>query len=272
MPAPFPFQIDTGPGPRGGDGSWLPGPLVSLGACLVGCLIGCQTGQPPAPRVEHWQAIDDMEYLEVVPRGLGERTRLPMVVFLHGMGDLPRAEWIADDAPGARYILPRAPAPYGQGFSWFPYRVSDGNPDLPRQVEGALSELSALLRVLLRSKPTVGRIVLSGFSQGGILSFGVALRHPELVELAHPVAGFLPEPLWPLSPKPHVRPAPIRAAHGTADPIVPLAPTQRMVAVLARRGFDIELETFEGVGHAVSAPMRELTESLILQGIESAIQ
>ncbi|MDD9943731.1 MAG: dienelactone hydrolase family protein [Myxococcales bacterium] len=226
----------------------------------------------PKPRVEHWQTVAGLEFLEVIPAGPGADARLPMVVFIHGLGDHPQAAWIEPDAPTARYILPRAPQPHGKGFSWFPYRVGTKHPALPSAIEGAIEQLAQLLKHLAHDKPTAGRAVLSGFSQGGILSFGLALRHPQLVGLAHPVSGWLPPSLWPAAPRPKVRNPPIVAAHGTADSIVPLAPTRQMVKTLAARGFDIRLKEFEGIGHGQSEPMKALMEALVDQGIADALR
>lgn len=241
-------------------------------ALLVASVAGCDTFRgllrpQPQPRVEHWQALGDLEYLEVIPKGPGAAARLPMVVIVHGMGDRPRAEWIKPDAPKVRYVMPRGPLPYGDGFSWFRYRVGDANPSLPGEVEAAVGRLAGALRGLLRQKATRGRAVLSGFSQGGILSYGIALRHPGVVELALPVSGWLPESLWPDRPAPGRRQPPIRGSHGTHDRTVPFDPTRRMVRSLKARGFDIDLAAFPGVGHRVSDAMRDRMEKLMLEGI-----
>lgn len=248
--------------------------MARAALAILACVLatgGCDTLRglmrpQPQPRVEHWQALDDLEYLEVIPEGPGAEAELPMVVLVHGMGDRPRADWIKPDAPKVRYVLPRAPLPHGDGFSWFRYRVGDANPSLPGEVQAAVQRLARALRTLLKQKPTRGRVVLSGFSQGGILSYGVALRHPSVVELALPVSGWLPESLWPAKPVGRRQP-PIRGSHGTADTTVPYDPTQRMVTALQARGFDIELEAFPGIGHVVSEAMRQRMEKLMLEGI-----
>ena len=47
-----------------------------------------------------------------------------------------------------------------------------------------------------------GKVVVTGFSQGGMLSYALALHHPELIEYALPISGMLPEVLWPTTPPP----------------------------------------------------------------------
>jgi predicted esterase len=101
-----------------------------------------------------------------------------------------------------------------------------------------------------------------------MLTFALALRHSELVEIAHPISGYLPRALWPAAPSGRV--APIRAAHGTADDIVPFDPTRRMVDALAGRGFDVTLRAFDGVMHTQSPEMALMMGEVIGQGIQRA--
>jgi phospholipase/carboxylesterase len=103
-----------------------------------------------------------------------------------------------------------------------------------------------------------------------MLTFALALRHPELVAIAHPISGYLPRALWPRAPAAGARVAPIRAAHGTADDIVPFAPTHRMVRALSARGFDVTLRSFEGVAHTQSREMAAMMGEVIGRGIHRA--
>ena len=242
---------------------------------LVWALIcfGCHAPKPPRtePLIEEHEAAG-LHYLEVVPVGPDLDEPLPMVVFIHGLGDRPRPEWIEPSAPPARYILPRAPRPYGEGYSWFPYRVGEHDPELDIHIEAATEQLAQMLKVAVQRHPTEGLPVVSGFSQGGILTYGLALRHPELVSAAHPVSGFYPKALWPKHIRAKDENPPIRAAHGTADNIIPYKPTQTMVAVLKKRGFDIALRGFPEVGHQVSSGMREMSDAFIQNSVAEIVQ
>ena len=42
------------------------------------------------------------------------------------------------------------------------------------------------------TRPTEGRALVAGFSQGGMLTFGLALHHPDLFDGAYPIAGWFP--------------------------------------------------------------------------------
>lgn len=236
-------------------------------SCLLLLAAACQA--PPPQRLEPLVAEHDLagvHYVEVVPVTADLSRPLPMVVLIHGLGDKPRASWIVRDAYPARYILPQAPEPYGDGYSWFPYRIGEQNPDLAQHIEAGIELLSGFLREAVRKHPTYGKPIVSGFSQGGILTYGLALQHPAQLSAAHPVAGVLPEELWPEEPLSKSQP-PIRAAHGGADPIIPVEPTVDMVQALAERGFDVRLRRFAQVGHTRSPDMEQMADDFFFQAI-----
>jgi len=104
-----------------------------------------------------------------------------------------------------------------------------------------------------RAPVPMQKVVVTGFSQGGMMSFALAVRHPERVTTALPIGGMLFEELRPEA----AGSTKIRAFHGTIDQVVPLAPTEQAVEALKEQGWDAELTTYEGVGHTVSPGMRK---------------
>jgi phospholipase/carboxylesterase len=224
-----------------------------------------------SPDADGFGRAAGLRYLEIV-RGDRADARLPMVVMIHGMGDRARADWL--DAIGvtqpARFILPEAPDAYGDGYSWFGYKVRGDNPQsaLADSIASATERVARALEVLRAQRPTLGRPIVTGFSQGGMLSFALALRHPELIELAQPISGTLPEPLWPTAKAADDRRPPIRALHGTADEIVPIDGPRGLTAKLQALGYDAKLEEFPDVGHHVSAPMTSRSH----QTLDAALQ
>jgi phospholipase/carboxylesterase len=213
--------------------------------------------EPPAS--DGWGRAEGLSYREFVRGSAAPDQPLPMVIILHGMGDQPGEHWfdaIPIDFP-ARVIMPQAPAPYLGGFSWFTYRVGDNEPHaLGRGIAEAEGRLSRALAALRAERPTLGRPIVTGFSQGGMLSFALAVRHPEQLVLAVPISGTLPAPIWPAARAQNAPNTPIRALHGTTDTVVPFEPTRELVTELARLGFDASLQTFEGVGHTISPEMK----------------
>lgn len=211
-----------------------------------------------APGADGWGTAANLRYLEELRGDASANEALPMIVVLHGLGDRPHPEWIGGLPVPVRLVLPQAPTPYAGGFAWFAYTSADARPgDLAHDIDGATEQLARAIDVLRARRPTRGLVLVTGFSQGGMLSYALALRHPEQVALAVPIAGFLPEPLWPKQHGRDIRYPPIHALHGDADGRVPIALARSLTAHLARLGFDARLDEQHGVAHAITPMMFE---------------
>jgi phospholipase/carboxylesterase len=227
-------------------------------------------GTDSVPGADGFGRAAGIRYLELI-RGAADASQpLPMVVMIHGLGDRPRRELfdlVAVQVP-ARIILPQAPTPIGDGYSWFDYHVGENDPQqLAQGIAAAEARLALALSALRKLRPTVGRPVVAGFSQGGMLSFALALRHPQLVAFAQPISGTLPEPLWPQTPVLAGAFPPIRALHGTADHVVPIDTTRRLVAHLRVLGYDASLIEFAGVDHAITAEMQASVHATLSEAV-----
>jgi phospholipase/carboxylesterase len=225
------------------------GATVAAGPAMA-LLGGCR--QPPAPPVGPRQSTHEgVGFIELFPHGADETA--PLVVAIHGRGDRPEnwvETWTAFPAR-AQIALPRAFDPLGDGFSWFPFREGLSEDQWAAGVASAEARLWKAIAHLAGS--TKRRVVVTGFSQGGILSFAIAARHPDEVVGAFPVAGALPAPL---RPKDHGRTAPTVAFHGTADRMIPFAWGRAAVDSFKDQGNVAELHEYAGVGHAMTAQMR----------------
>jgi phospholipase/carboxylesterase len=218
-----------------------------------------------------------LAYIEVVLGEVDIDASLPMVLMLHGRGDRPRVPGgpFACVTMPMRIIMPRAPDPLGPGYTWLSVRVAQGlTEELSRQLLSRADQLASLLTDVSSRRPTLGRPVVTGFSQGGLLTFALAVTHPHLMASVFPLAGWLPPPLWPSSTEGLPL---IRSVHGADDDTIPAAPTREAVEYLRSRGADVELLEFEGIGHAMSSPMNKqfgswLEQSLREQGPELARQ
>jgi phospholipase/carboxylesterase len=200
-----------------------------------------------------------VHYLEFVTADADPEAELVMIVAIHGLGDQPEhfAELLRGFDRPVRVIVPRALDPSeGGGWSWFPIRARD--PDvmgLATGIDRAANALAPAISTLVERRPTKGKPIVTGFSQGGMLSFYLAVRHSQLFAAAFPVGGWLPPPLWPdgygatgagAPAKP-----PIHAFHGADDLAVKLGPTEAAVAHLRKSGYRVELDVYPEVGHAI---------------------
>ncbi len=218
----------------------------------------------PAPPPAAPDEAAGIAYLVRYTGGARPDATLPLVVAIHGLGDRPERFGLLAGFDGeARVIVPRALHRHGAGFSWFDIAVR-GERDVAAVAAGtraAAGRLAQMIAALRERYPTRGKAIVTGFSQGGMLSFALAVLHPEHIRLALPVAGWLPPPLWPntaegKSTAEGKAAPPIVALHGADDQILPLAPTVEAVSALRRAGVDAQLIEYPGVGHGVSGQMR----------------
>jgi len=203
---------------------------------------------PPSPRVR---------YIERMTGGATTSDAVPLVLAIHGYGDRPESfgRYFERLPVRARLVLPYALFPRdGGGFYWFPLAnfepkaLADGMSDAANALAEMLSEIE-------KTRPLEGKPIVTGFSQGGMLSFSLAVLHPDRVGEAIPVAGMLASPLFPSSwPMGKVAP-PILAFHGDADDIVDIAGDRDTVNALSKVGFSAKLTEYPNVRHAVSADM-----------------
>ena len=198
------------------------------------------------PRRTKYEGVD---FIELFPGDADETA--PLVVAIHGMGDKPD-NWIESwrTFPAkAQIVLPRAFTKYGEGFSWFEFRDGMTDEEFGAEVGGAEEKLWKAIAKLAGDR----RMIVTGFSQGGILSFAIAARHPGPVVYAFPVSGSCPGPLLPKN-KAHA--APLVAFHGTSDNVLAFKWGQGAVNAFKEQGNDATLKVYPGVGHTMTPSMR----------------
>jgi len=232
--------------------------------CLaLGVVLGARVDARPAPG-----SADRLTFIEQVTAGAAPDAKLPMIIAVHGLGDRPErfARLMASFPVPARVIVPRGPTPHGRGYSWFPVRIPvvDDDPAMVTGLTDSARRLAELARHLSQTRPTVGRPIITGFSQGGMASFAVALHHPDAIRAAVPIAGALPTALWRGRGGP-----PIIAIHGDADRVVPYRRGRSLVDALAARGLPARLITLPGVAHRIPPKARSAVYDALAESLPS---
>ncbi len=179
-----------------------------------------------------------------------------MVVAIHGLGATPEnfAPLFENFPEATRILLPRGPMEHGEGYSWFAMAAGT---DRTAQLREAAGRLAKFVEVVSGLRPTTGKPIVTGFSQGGMLSFALALEHSESIGGAIPLAGMIPQSMLDeLQPAKLPRPRMV-ALHGGADPIFGPEGIRRSVNALSAKGIKTELYVYPGVGHQVSNKMRD---------------
>lgn len=178
---------------------------------------------------------------ELLPALVRDSRRL--MVVLHGLGDsMDGYRWLPDllALPWLNYLLVNAPDPYYGGYSWYDF-AEDPGPGVRRS--------RALLVSLLDEQRKRGfateQTLLFGFSQGCLMTLEVGLRYPQRFAGLIGISGHVFEPerlLEELSPL--ARQQQLLLTHGTGDPLIPIGPVRRQIALLQSAGLQIEWHEF----------------------------
>jgi len=226
--------------------------LAVLALTVLAFAPGCRTQAPggeteepkKAPRPESRTFTSEgTEILETFTNDAPDDA--PIVVAIHGRGDTPAAFSALYKRYGGkvRVLSPRAYAPFGDGFSWFALKPGMSDEELAKNVGESLEKLHKSVAAAVGGK----RYVVTGFSQGGILSYGFASKFGAEVVCALPVAGSLPGQLLPGE---KVKAAKTRAFHGDADDTIASRWGKATVETFARGGADATIKTYPGLGHS----------------------
>lgn len=197
-------------------------------------------------------------YERFVVNAAPDAEALPVVIALHWSTSTP-AEFQAHvrglQQP-ARVVMPQGPYPKKAGFSFYPaspnYYELPADEKMPHLLQEA-DRLSAFITAVSKKYPSPVKPVLLGASQGGDLSYAIAIRNPDRISLAIPLLATIDERLIGKAPAGAV---PVRAFHGADDRIVPLADAGRHVAALASAGHDARLRAYPGTGHDIPVDMQ----------------
>ncbi|MGQ0624574.1 MAG: alpha/beta hydrolase [Sporichthyaceae bacterium] len=198
---------------------------------------------------------------------------LATVIVLHGLGDsgdgwaplaphLIRPGW-----PAVRMIFPHAPirpVTINGGMAmraW--YDIVDLD-DIDRRADaaGVLESADAVEALIAREVERgipAGRIILAGFSQGGVISLAIGLRRREplggLIALSTylPMAGALTREAAGHDQRP-----PVFMAHGLHDPMLPHRAGEMAAEHMRQAGFDVEWHSYPMGHEACPAELADL--------------
>jgi phospholipase/carboxylesterase len=189
------------------------------------------------------------------------------IIILHGLGAdgndfVPVAHELDLGAVGpVRFVFPHAPTrpvTINGGYvmpAWYDILGLDSHQQ--REDEAGLRASQALVETLIANEKARGvaarRIVLAGFSQGCAMTLMTGLRHAERLAGLVGLSGYLP-----LGAKAEAerhaanRDTPIFLAHGSADPVIPIARARQSRDALVAMGHAVEWHEY-AMPHSVCA-------------------
>ena len=186
---------------------------------------------------------------------------LGTVIWLHGLGadghDFEPVAPMLDIASKVRFVFPHAPMRKvtinagAEMRAWYdidPRAPLAGTEDIRRSAE----QIQELVRAEEGRGIARSRIVLAGFSQGGVIALHLGLRSQERFAGVMALSTYLHD---------HERigeevsfasiDTPILMAHGQMDPMIPMARAITSRDALTALGYDVEWREY-GMGHQVS--------------------
>ncbi|CRL47436.1 MULTISPECIES: alpha/beta hydrolase [Pseudomonas] len=195
-----------------------------------------------------------LKYLE---QANPESQHQPLVIFLHGYGSNEQDLFgIKDDLPATyTYLSVRAPMTLEEGsYQWFTkkgegaYNGKTGDLKSSGQV---LLDFIAQAAKKYHTEPD--KVFLVGFSQGAIMSYEVALRHPEAVGGIAALSGrVLPVLKSALKPDENLQKLAIFIGHGKEDNRLPYKDGTDADTLLKSLSLKPEFHGYEGLGHNIS--------------------
>jgi phospholipase/carboxylesterase len=201
------------------------------------------------------------------------------VIALHGWGasshDLLGLAPILHGG-GALVLCPQGPVAFQiaqgvLGFGWWP--ITEAREIDPREFGRAREALRKFIGDAQARYPIDRRkIVLMGFSQGGVMAYDLVLSEPERFAGLVALSSWLPEPIDRAIPANEaLRNLPALVIHGTQDPMVPVAGAQESRQRLLARGLNVHYREFPMQHEINPEALRELViwlEEKVFQPIQ----
>ncbi len=203
-----------------------------------------------------------LSFVDVKPKGAVTAA----VVWLHGLGDsghgfspiVPELKLPADH--GIRFLFPHAPerpVTINNGYvmrAWYDIKTMDLQSRADEQgVRESAEAVKALLDELIASGIPSERIVLAGFSQGGVIALHMLPRLPYKIAGVMALSTYMCVPdklkdeMTTLN-----KSTPVLVAHGTNDPVVPFSAGQQAFNTLKYAGFNVQWLDYR-MDHSVCA-------------------
>jgi phospholipase/carboxylesterase len=167
-----------------------------------------------------------------------------LMLVLHGLGDTTEGyRWLpsALNLPWLNYLLVNAPDPYYGGFAWY---------DFGEDAETGIIRSRRMLFDLLEAQEAKGfpadQTLVFGFSQGCLMVWEIALRHPKRLAGLIGISGYVHDPMRLLGElSPMARQQRILITHGTMDSLIPFGEVKRQVQLLQSGGIQVEWKEFD---------------------------
>lgn len=182
----------------------------------------------------------------------------PLLLLLHGYGSNEADLFsFATELPDEYYII-SARAPYDMqygSYAWYAINFDADENKFSDHDQARISRdlIAQFINELIQTYPIDSKnVTLVGFSQGSILSYAIALSHPDKVQRVVALSGYVSEPILEEN---YLRndftKLKIFHSHGTVDQVIPIEWAQKTKPFLEKLGIKSTYKEYP-VGHGVA--------------------
>lgn len=206
---------------------------------------------------------DSLQYRLLLPEVEKAGQKYPLVLFLHGAGERGSDNEAQLTHGGQMFLnpvnreehpafvlMPQCPADQYWAYASRPTSLVPAEMPMNQEITPLSRTLKELLDTYL-SMPQVDkrRVYIIGLSMGGMGTFDMAIRYPELFAAAIPICGSVnPERL------PAAKDVNFRLFHGDADNVVTVEGSREAYKALKSIGAKVEYIEFSGCNHGSWTP------------------
>ncbi|NGY38100.1 phospholipase [Flavobacterium sp. XN-5] len=182
----------------------------------------------------------------------------PLLLLLHGYGS--NAEDLfsfADELPDEYFVI-AAQAPYDLQYGSYAWYAINFDADQNKfsdneQAKSSRELIAGFIDELLLNYPIDAKAVsLLGFSQGAILSYAIALSHPEKINKIIALSGYVNDEIFKENYRNNdLSKLKIFASHGVVDQVIPVTWARKTTPFLDALGIDSIYKEYP-IGHGIS--------------------
>jgi len=205
---------------------------------------------------------DTLKYQVLLPEGYDQGKKYPLVIFLHGSGERAMDNNLQLKHGSAMFtnpvnlekypsivLFPQCPT-NGNWIKTFPSRNDRGEMDWNKSTNDSISQPLQAVKELIQSyianeKVDTKRVYIVGLSMGGMGTFDLVARNPELFAAAIPICGGVYPPRLSNAAKSVA----FRIYHGDADQVVACKGSRDAYTALKKFGAKVEYVEFPGIEH-----------------------
>lgn len=226
--------------------------------------------------------MNNLSYVDVAAPGPVKAA----VIWLHGLGDSGHGfapivpELRLPAGHGIRFLFPHAPerpVTINNGFvmrAWYDLKTMDlQNRADEEGVRQSAAQVQTLMDKVIASGVPADKILLAGFSQGGVIALHLLPRLPYKIAGVMALSTYMGMPdKLKAEMNSHNKSTPVLVAHGTMDDVVPMSAGKAAFDALKYAGFQVSWLDYR-MAHSVCAQevadLSRFIQQRLLQPAES---